>query len=453
MYRAMDRSAEPLSAALARLEHRWGNAVIRLGDGRAASSGRAIGPGRMIGIGQAIPDAGALAPVLAPGEASRHPAVIGPASRPGIPVLPAGLSESDPFAAPDPRVASTGFPALDAILGPGGLVREAGVTLRGGESSGKTTLALRCVAEAQRRGAIAAWLDLRRSFDPLEAAARGVDLAWLLVLRSPDAVEGLRLAGALLGGRTVELLVVDLPGRLPAVGEGLLRRLAARARLAGARLLVLEPLGLAAPLRGALAETAGVGLELERHDWIRLGRDVVGQRTLVTVARNRFGPPGRRVELEIRYVDEGDRAPGVERFLDDGPSDRVTILRPPAAARPPQPLSRPSGLARPPRSASPPPGPIRPPAAARLRPPGTAPPTRLRPPPRDPGSTADAPSPSRLAPSASPPRASRPARHPGVGGDRREALGGGDGARLQSRRTPPGHPAGHAAREGASARP
>jgi len=426
MCRAMDRPAEPLSAALARLEHRWGNAVIRLGDGRAANAGRTIGPGRamdpgrMVGIGQAIPDAGALAPVLAPEEASRHPAVMGPASRPGIPVLqPAGLPESDPFAAPDPRVVSTGFPALDAILGPGGLVHEASVTLRGGESSGKTTLALRCIAEAQRRGAIAAWLDLRRSFDPLEAAARGVDLAWLLVLRSADAGEGLRLAGALLGGRTVELLVVDLPGRLPAEGEGLLRRLAARARLAGARLLVLEPLGLAAPLRGALAETAGVGLELERHDWIRLGRDVVGLRTLVTVARNRFGPPGRRAELEIRYVDEGDRARGVERFLDAGPPDRVTVLRPPAA----------------------------------LRPPGTVQPARPRPLPRDPGSTVDAPSPSRLAPSAAPHRADRTAQHPGAGGDRREAVGGRDGARLQSRRTPPGGPARHAAREGASARP
>ncbi len=62
-----------------------------------------------------------------------------------------------------------------------------------------------------------------------------------------------------------------------------------------------------------------MGLELERQGWIYLGRDVVGQRTRVSVTRNRFGPPGRRVELEIRYADEGDRTRGVGQLLDAGP--------------------------------------------------------------------------------------------------------------------------------------
>ena len=118
-------------------------------------------------------------------------------------------------------------------------------------SSGKTTLALRCVAEAQARGAIVAWLDLARAFDPVEAVARGVDLRWLLVVRPGDAAEGFALAGALLSGRAVDLLVVDLPARLPTRVDETLRRLAAHARRVGARLIVLEPSSLGRPACGA----------------------------------------------------------------------------------------------------------------------------------------------------------------------------------------------------------
>ena len=78
--------------------------------------------------------------------------------------------------ADDGRVVPTGFAALDAILGPGGIPRLASVAFRGDHSSGKTTLALRLAAEAQAGGAIVAYLDLARSFDPVEAVARGVRL-------------------------------------------------------------------------------------------------------------------------------------------------------------------------------------------------------------------------------------------------------------------------------------
>ncbi|HXQ96118.1 MAG TPA: hypothetical protein VN800_04270 [Candidatus Acidoferrales bacterium] len=355
------QSLEPLTTALARLEARWGSAAVRLGNGDAAAAGP---PSSSIGS-VSFPVEGALAPL---------PHLAPPSPGPLVPL--------------DDRVVPTGFPALDAILGPGGLVREAQVTLRGEQSCGKTTLALRLVAEAQARGAIAAWLDLGRAFDPLEAVARGVDLAWLLVLRAPDTTEGLRLAGALLGGRSVEVLVADLPERMPVDREALLRRLAARARQVGARLVTLEPAGLASPLRGALAESAGVGLDLQRLAWIRAGRDVVGQRTEVMVEKNRFGPPGRRVELEIRYVDEGDRERGVERILD--------IPSPP------------------PRSASPPV-----PSIAHL------PETII-------AVSTHATSPSRLAPSAPPTRArGAPASRAGRPG--RPPLGSWPGARLQPR--------------------
>ena len=327
----------------------------------------------------------------------------------------------DPLAPADDRVVPTGFPMLDAILGPGGLVREAQVSLRGDASSGKTTLALRLVAEAQARGAIAAWLDLARAFDPLEAVARGVDLAWLLVLRAPDATEGLRLAGALLGGRAIEVLVADLPEQMPINREVLLRRLAARARQAGARLVTLEPAGLAPSLRGALAESAGVGLDLERRTWIRAGRDVVGQRTQVTVAKNRFGPPGRRVELEIRYADEGDRARGIDRLLDALPHSPPPRLSA-ALLTGSSPASLPVSLPPRPSSASPPGS-----SAASSSEIAIV------------GSTHET-APSRLATPAPPARACvAPAPRPGRPGG--SPLGSRTGPRLQSRGAPPGRAA------------
>ncbi len=316
------RPVEPLAAALARLEARWGSATVRLGDGAAVSA--------LTGRARARRGFPASGPGVSAAEVGVRIAVEGtlaPLPLPAAPLL-------DPCAPLDDRVVPTGFPALDVVLGPGGLVRDAQVTLRGDRSSGKTTLALRFVAEAQARGAIAAWLDLARAFDPLEAVARGVDLAWLLVLRAADAAEGFRLAGALLGGRAVEVLVADLPEQMPRDREVLLRRLTARARQVGARLVTLEPVDLAPPLQSALAESAGVGLDLERRAWIRIGRDVVGQHTQVTVTKNRFGPPGRRVELEIRYADEGDRGRGVERLLD------LFAHAPPPPLRPAPPFPR-----------------------------------------------------------------------------------------------------------------
>jgi RecA/RadA recombinase len=214
---------------------------------------------------------------------------------------------------PDDRVIRTGFAALDAILGPGGLPKSASVAIRGEGSSGRTTLVLRVAAEAQAAGSVVAWLDLSRSFDPVEAVARGVRLEWLVVITPASLDEGLSIAGSLLAGRSVDLLVLDLPGgRLartdrPARIADRLHRLAALARRAETLLLILDAPGLASGLATAVDESTGIRLELARRSWVRLGRDVVGQRTEALVAHNRHGPPGRRATLRILYAEGGER--------------------------------------------------------------------------------------------------------------------------------------------------
>jgi RecA/RadA recombinase len=277
-HRPMSTISPDVAAALATLQSRWGAAAPR----RAGEAGD--------GIGDVV---GALATMPLPAEIDPEP-------------------REAPLPAPADGVISTGFAALDGILGPGGVPRATSVAFRGQGSSGKTTLALRTVAEAQATGSIAAWIDIGRSFDPVEAVARGVRLEWLVVVTPETLDEGLAIAGTLLGGRSVDLLVLDLPPRLdpaarPTRVADRLHRLAALGRRAETLLVFLEPPTLAAGLATAVAESAGLRLELARRSWIRLGRDVVGQATEVVVARNRFGPPGRRAELRILYADGDER--------------------------------------------------------------------------------------------------------------------------------------------------
>ncbi len=302
--RAMERPVEPLRDALATLQTRWGRAIVRLGDGRGANS--LASP---LDSDTAIHGALALA---------AHP-------DPRV-ELPQGAPVD---------VISTGFPDLDAILGPAGLPREASVVVRGGPSSGKTTLALRCVAEAQAAGDIVAWLDVTRALDPVEAMGRGVDLRWLLVIRPADVMEGLALAGSLLSGHCLGLLVVDLPVRRQVRVDGQLGRLAAHARRSGARLMVLEPAMAGGALRASpLDQASGLRLELERRAWLRLGRDVIGQRTTVAVAKNRYGPPGRSVDLDIRYLPDGERAVATQRLASDGAVSLASARLAPAPLAP-----------------------------------------------------------------------------------------------------------------------
>jgi RecA/RadA recombinase len=241
----------------------------------------------------------------------------------------------------------SGFAALDAILAPAGIPRSGSVALAGDGSVGVTTLALRLAAAAQDGGAIVAWVDIGRSFDPVEAVARGVRPEWLAVIVPASLDEGLAMASDLLVSRTVDLIVLDLPGDRTADGRRALgariERLTAIARRADALLVVLEP-----PGRGrAIGETAHLRLELTRSGWIRLGRDVVGLEAEAVIARNRRGPPGRRAGLRILYAEGGDRDACLlhdHLLLDETTIDDTTR---PGDATPPPLLATPPAPARP----------------------------------------------------------------------------------------------------------
>src|SRR5215203_625274 len=342
--RPMSRASD-VSEVLATLQARWGSAAPRSG----GELGLTAQPRDRQPV--AYETDGALAravqplPIEAPEADDPLP---GPVALPGPSLAPVRSRPDRAAADGDGRVVPTGFAALDAILGTGGLPRSATVALRGDASSGKTTLALRLAAEAQAAGSIVAWLDLARAFDPVEAVSRGVRPEWLVVLMPADLEEALAMAGSLLAARTVDLLVVDLPdGRDPAVARARvgdrLGRLAALARRAGTLLVLLEPVTLGRSLAAAVEEASGLRLELRPEGWIRLGRDVVGRRSEVTVARNRYGPPGRRADLEILYADGGVRDACLRR---DGLLDGLaaTAATGTVGAAAPEPLAPPGGI-------------------------------------------------------------------------------------------------------------
>jgi recombination protein RecA len=348
------------------------------------------------------------------------------------------VREDEPAVQPvtDERAISTGFGALDAILGLGGLPRVSATALVGEGTSGKTTLAFRAVAEAQAAGGIAAYLDLGRSLDPVEAVSRGVQLEWLVVLTPDTLEEALSMAAMLLQDRTVDLLLLDLPVQ-DRDGKGLpaaalaerIHRLAALARRAEVGLLILEPPNLPSALSGALTQISALQLELSRKAWIRLGRDVVGQRTEVRVARDRNAPPGRSAELRILYAEGGQR----DACLSHGELLRET--------RAGEPRTRPGG--RQPDGVAPPGG-MRPGASSAARPSPLHPRRSFLFP-------ADATPSSLLAPPAHSPGAHQGLLHsPRSGTDRarRPAVGERSGSGREPVGAGAGSQAGHGARRG-----
>jgi recombination protein RecA len=226
-------------------------------------------------------------------------------------------------------VVSTGSLSVDVALGVGGLPRGRVVEIYGPESGGKTTLALHVVAEAQRAGGVAAFVDAEHALDPVYARALGVDVDELLVSQPDTGEQALEIVELLVRSGAVDVVVVDsvaaLVPRAEIEGEmgdshvGLQARLMSQAlrKLTGvmskSRTMVVfinqirEKIGVlygnpeTTPGGRALKFYASVRLEVRRKGDVKVAGEKVGNRTRVKVTKNKVAPPFKEAEIEIVF--------------------------------------------------------------------------------------------------------------------------------------------------------